>query len=99
MSSGDLTKEEVAAVRSGADADPSSNKVVALADVFGVERSYFFNGSKKTPIIDPEILDNFQDETVSAIAHKSLHLPNRKRETILSIIRQFENTHDADRSA
>lgn len=96
MSFGELTEEEVAAMRSGSDAEPSINKVVALADVFGVDPSYFFGGSGKTPIIDPQMLDIFRDETVSAIAHKSLGLPDREKQTILGIIRQFETMQETD---
>jgi hypothetical protein len=38
----------------------------------------------------------FRDETVSAIAHKSLHLPGREKQMILGIIRQFEGAHQVD---
>jgi hypothetical protein len=38
----------------------------------------------------------FRDETVSAIAHKSLHLPGREREMILGIIMQFEGARVVD---
>ena len=37
-----------------------------------------------------------RDETVSAIAHKSLHLPLRNRQMILNIIRQFEGMQEAN---
>lgn len=97
MSFGDLTVEEVAAMRFGSNADPSLNKVVALADVFGVDPSYFFNSSERTPIIDPQMLDIFRNETVSAIARKSLKLPDHEKRTILGIISQFENMHETHR--
>ncbi len=35
-------------------------------------------------------MEILRDEMVSAIAHKSLHLPLRDRQMILNIIRQFE---------
>ena len=38
----------------------------------------------------------YRDETVSAIAHKSLHLPGRERQVILGIIMQFEGAHEVD---
>jgi hypothetical protein len=38
----------------------------------------------------------FRDETVSTIAHKSLHLPGRERQMILGIIRQFEDAREVD---
>ena len=89
---GDLTEKEVEEIRSGANRNPSVDQVVALADTFGVHPSYFLDGGKKPPVLDQEAMEIFRDETVSAIAHKSLHLPDREREMILGIIRQFEET-------
>lgn len=97
MSLGDLTEEEVNAIRTGSDPNPSMNKVIALADAFSVDPAYFLDRSKKIPIIDRELLGIFRDETVSAIAHKSLHLPDREKQTILGIIGQFEEMHKTDR--
>lgn len=98
LSLGDLTEEEIDDIRTGSDPNPSINKVISLADAFGVHPSYFLDQSKKLPIIDRELLDIFRNETVSAIAHKSLHLPNREKQTILGIIQQFENMHETDRN-
>lgn len=97
MSFGDLTEEEVAAMRSGSNDDPSMNKVVALADVFGVDPSYFLSRSEKTPTIDLQMLGFFRDETVRAIAQKSFNLPDREKRTILGIINQFEDMHETQR--
>jgi transcriptional regulator with XRE-family HTH domain len=95
MSLGDLTEEEVGKIRSGTTPNPSVNQVVALAEVFGVHPSYFLDGGSKPPILDREAMAILQDETISAIAHKSLHLPGREREMILGIIRQFEGMQEA----
>jgi transcriptional regulator with XRE-family HTH domain len=94
MSVGDLTEEQIESIRAGSDLDPSMNKVIALADAFGVHPSYLFDRSNKSPIIDQEVLDIVRDETVSAIARKSLHLPNWEKQTILRIVRQFEDMRD-----
>jgi transcriptional regulator with XRE-family HTH domain len=91
---GDLTEAEVEKIRSGATPDPSVDQVVALAEVFGVHPSYFLDGGSKPPILDREAMAILQDETISAIAHKSLHLPGREREMILGIIRQFEDLRE-----
>jgi hypothetical protein len=48
-----------------------------LADVFGIQPSYFLHMGKKPPLIDAEAIEILRDEMVSAIAHKSLHLPPR----------------------
>jgi transcriptional regulator with XRE-family HTH domain len=94
MSLGDLTEGEVENIRTGATPNPSVDKVVALAEVFGVHPSYFLDVGSKPPILDREAMAILQDETISAIAHKSLHLPGREREMILGIIRQFENMQE-----
>ena len=64
--------------------------------MFGVHSSYFLDKGKKPPIIDREVLDIVRDETASAIAHKSLHLPGHEKQMILNIIQQFEDMHAAD---
>lgn len=93
MSLGDLTEVDLEGIRSGDTPNPSVDKVVALADVFGVHPSFFLDTARKPPVLDEETMDIFRDETVSAIAHKSLHLPDHEREMILGIIRQFEDMH------
>ena len=94
MSLGDLTEEDVEKIRTGATPNPSVDQVVALAEVFGVHPSYFLDGGRKPPILDREAMAILQDETISAIAHKSLYLPGREREMILGIIRQFEDMQE-----
>ena len=96
MSLGDLSEEHVEQIRSGELTNPSMNQVVALADVFGVHPSYFLDTVRKAPLLDEEAMRIFQDETISAIAHKSLHLPGRERQMILNIIQQFEDTQGAE---
>jgi transcriptional regulator with XRE-family HTH domain len=96
MSLGDLSEEHVEQIRSGELDNPSMSQVVALAEVFGVHPSYFLDTARKPPLLDEEAMRIFQDETVSAIAHKSLHLPGRERQMILNIIQQFEDTQGTD---
>lgn len=94
LSFGGLSVEDVEAIRTGTLNNPSVDQVIALADVFGVQPSYFLDGTKGPPLLDKEAMDIFRDETVSAIAHKSLHLGGREKEMILGIIRQFEDARD-----
>lgn len=96
MSLGDLTEEHIEEIRSGKLTNPSMNQVVTLADVFGVHPAYFLDTTRRPPLLDEEAMRIFQDETVSAIAHKSLHLPGRERQMILGIIQQFEDTHEVE---
>ena len=67
-----------------------------MADACGVQPSYFLDSGKKSLLIDSEAIEILRDETVSAIAHKCLHLPVRDRQMILNIIRQFEEVQEAD---
>ena len=96
MSLGDLTEEDVEQIRTGKRVDPSLNQVVALAEAFGVHPAYFLDSTRKPPVLDEEAMSIIRDETVSAIAHKSLHLPGRERQMILGIIRQFEDAREVD---
>jgi transcriptional regulator with XRE-family HTH domain len=97
LSLGDLTEEQIEQIRTGANPDPSVGQLVALADIFGVHPLYFLDRSKKPPVLDQEAMEILRDETLSTIAHKSLHLPDREREMILGIVQQFELMHDRDR--
>jgi transcriptional regulator with XRE-family HTH domain len=96
LSLGALTEEHVEQIRAGRLTDPSMNQIVTLAEAFGVHPAYFLDSTRKPPILDEEAMSIFRDETVSAIAHKSLHLPGREREMILGIIRQFEGARVVD---
>ncbi len=94
MSLGDLTEEEVEEIRNGTISNPSIARVTALADVSGVQPSYLLYSGKKPPLIDAEAIEILRDETLSAIAHKCLHLPLRDKQMILDIIRQFEEMQE-----
>ena len=50
MSLGVLTEEEVAGIRVGTISNPTVDKLVALARVFGVEPGYFLDGVGEPPM-------------------------------------------------
>src|SRR5215217_2085397 len=81
---------------SGQEIDEATGGIVTRAEAFGVHPAYFLDTTRGPPILDEEAMSIFRDETVSAIAHKSLHLPGREREMILGIIRQFEGARVVD---
>ena len=60
MSLGDIAEEEVQGIRDGSIPSPPLNKVVALANAFGVHPSYFLEQGKKLPVIDEEALQIFR---------------------------------------
>jgi transcriptional regulator with XRE-family HTH domain len=90
MSLGVLTEEEVAGMRAGTISNPTIDKVVELAGVFGVEAAYFLDGAGEPPVLDREALDVLRDETTSAIARKSFRLPAPEKRMILNIIDELE---------
>jgi hypothetical protein len=88
MSAGDVTEDDVEGIRSGRIADPTVGQVAALAAVFGVEPSYLVD-RKEPPALDAELLEGLSDETTGAILRESALLPEREREIVLGIVRQF----------
>jgi len=88
MSAGDLTEEEVEAIRSGAVPHPTVGQVAALAAVFGVEPSYLVD-RKEPPSLDEELLEGLRDETAREITRQAQRLPEREKKIVLGIVRQF----------
>jgi hypothetical protein len=88
MSAGDLTEKEVEEIRTSAIPDPTVGQVAALAAVFGVEPSYLV-GRKEPPSLDAELMDAMRDATTREITREVLRLPEREREIVLGIVRQF----------
>jgi hypothetical protein len=88
MSAGGPTEEEVEGIRSGAIPDPTMGQVAALAAVFGVEPSYLVD-RKEPPLLDAQLIEGLRDETTRQITREALRLPEREREIVLGIVRQF----------
>jgi hypothetical protein len=88
MSAGDYTEKEVEEIRTGAIPDPTVGQVAALAAVFGVEPSYLV-GRKELPSLDAELMDAMRDAATCEITREALRLPEREREILLGIVRQF----------
>ncbi len=89
MSAGSLTEEEVEGIRTGAIPDPTVGEVAALAAVFGVPPSYLIDRGKSPSAVDEEVLEALAEETAGNILRESARLPEREKEIVLGIIRQF----------
>jgi hypothetical protein len=63
-------------------------QVAALAAVFGVEPSYLVD-PKEPPTLDAELIEGLSDETTREIIREAVRLPEREREIVLGIARQF----------
>jgi transcriptional regulator with XRE-family HTH domain len=92
MTLGDLSEEDVERIRTGAVSDPTVGQVLALASVFGVERSYLMDRGK-TSLLDEELVQALRDEDVRDITRESSQLPYGERRLVLGIVRQFRDQH------
>ena len=88
MTLGDLSEEEVEGMRTGAIGDPTVSQVAALASVFGVEPSYLLDRGEPS-LLDEELVQALRDEDVRDITRESSRLPDRERQLVLGIVRQF----------
>ena len=95
---GTLSEEDVEGIRDGSVTNPPLDRVLALADAFGVHPSYLVDRGNDAPLLDQEIFDALRDDTVRAIARESSRLAGRERKTILGIVRQFEDVRKDDAS-
>jgi len=89
MTLGDLSEEEVEGIRSGNIGDPTVSQVSALASVFGVETSYLLDRGE--PHFDRELVEALRDEAVRGVVREISRLPERDRQLVLGIVRQFGN--------
>jgi transcriptional regulator with XRE-family HTH domain len=90
MTLGDLSEEDVQRIRTGAISDPTVGQVAALASVFGVESSYLLDRGEP-PLLDEELVQALRDDDVRDITRESSRLPDRERQLVLGIVRQFRN--------
>lgn len=94
MSLGDLTEEEVEALRTGRFGNPTVSQVLALSEVFGVDPSYFLTRGKKTPLLDKDVMQVLGDKRSLAIANKSLDLSDGEKDLIINMIERLGYLHD-----
>ena len=70
--------------------NPTAGQVSALASVFGAELSYLLD--HESPLLpDEELVQALRDEDVRDITRESSRLPDRERQLMLGIVRQFRD--------
>lgn len=94
MSLGDLTEEEVEALRTGRAENPTVRQVLALSEVFGIDPSYFLKRGKKTPLLDKDTMQLLGDKRSLTIANKSLNLSDGEKDLIIDMIERLGYLHD-----
>lgn len=96
MTLGDLSKEDVAAIRTGAIGDLTVGQAAALAGVFGVEPSYLLDRGE--PVLDGELVEALRDEVVQEATREIARLSEGERRLVLGIVRQFGGAGSSGRS-
>jgi len=66
-----------------------------LGDVSSGRPSWFLDSEDNLALIDEELVEALRDETARTILREVARLPERDREIILGIVRQFEGERDA----
>jgi len=102
MSLGTLSDEDVEGMRDGSVPNLPLDRVLALADAFGVHPSYLVDRGKEAPLLDEKIVDALRDDMVRAIARESARLPDQEKKLVLGIVRQLEGARshaEANRGA
>jgi len=96
LSMGTLTEREVTGLRTGAIPDPSMEQVLALAEVFAIDPSYFLDREAKSPLLDRASLEALSNQKAQIILHKSLELSDREQDLIIDMINRLEGLHGGD---
>ena len=86
LSGGALTEEEVLAIRRGEETDPPEYVLLALSDVFGVPRSYWY-GPRDVPPLDEQTARFLSGpRRLRALHMKLVDLPEDKRDEIGAVL-------------
>jgi transcriptional regulator with XRE-family HTH domain len=96
LSTGALTEQEVAGIRTGNIPDPSIDQVLALAEAFAIDPSYFLDTEAKPPLLDRASLQGLSSQKARIILHKSLELSDREQDLIIDMINRLEGLHGED---
>jgi transcriptional regulator with XRE-family HTH domain len=86
MSLGDLSRESVEGIRTGAIGDPTVGQVAALASVFGVEPSSLLDRGE--PLFDEELVEALRNRTVREATREISPLSEKERRLLLESVRQ-----------
>jgi transcriptional regulator with XRE-family HTH domain len=63
-----------------------------LGEVPGVRSSWFLDRDDNLTLLDEEVVEALQDETVRAVLREVMRLSERERKIVLGIVRQFGET-------
>jgi hypothetical protein len=94
MSTGVLTVGDLEGIGAGRIADPLMSQIAGLAAAFGVPPSYLLDRGREPSVLDEQVLEALTDETADAVLRESAPMPEREKEIVLGIVRQFGSQID-----
>ena len=97
LSLGSLTEVEVEGIRSGTVPNPSVEQVLALAEIFGIDPSYFLDSGTKPPLLDRAAIEALSNQRSRLILQKSLELSDQEKDLIIDMIDRLENLNAGTR--
>jgi hypothetical protein len=72
------------------------SQVLALADFFRVEPTYFLGQGKEPPSLDEESLRALGDEKSRLLLHKSLELSEAEKDMLIDMIEHLQQLRGED---
>ena len=97
-SGGELTTEEIHAVRRGEMEDLMGAQYLALSKVFGVDIKYWYQGLVDYPNLSEEDLNALADEKTHLILNKAYDSSPRQKDVILHLLEQLDLMRGEERS-
>ncbi len=91
---GELSEEEIAAIRGGKVDDLTGKQYQALSRVFGVDLSYWYARPGQIPPMDAEDMGSLGDERVREILHRLHGRSEEQKDLIISMLDQLPPTED-----
>lgn len=82
-----ITSSYIYRLRTGKSANPTIDKVKALADFFNIDPAYFFEDEEKDPVAEPERM-------VANIAFRARNMDMKAVEDMLLMIKQLRETDE-----
>lgn len=96
-SDGELTEQDVRAVREGHIEDLRGAQYLALSKVFGIDINYWYQGTGSYGNLSEEDLRALEDAKTHTILNKVYGSPERQKDVILHLLEQMELLREEER--
>ncbi len=94
LSGGQLTREQVRALRTGELADPTMSQLMVLSEIFGVEPGFWYRPSEDLLALDSETFAAIRDEKSHLILSKIHGRDDLEKDMILRTLEHLDKMRD-----